>query len=246
MPRRSGVAQPAAGETAAPSAGESVASSEARGPISVAVAGEPGLLRDLLCRLLSAEPALRPVGAAGPGGEADRLIRRERPRVLLLDFEGSGAEAARTIGRLRRPNSSTRVVLLTACREEELARQALRAGASGIFLKSLGSDALIRAIRAVADGEVWADRHATAQAIEELAGSLGRVPVPADPLTGREREIAEGVAQGLRNKEIARRLRITEKTVKSHLHHIFRKLQVDNRFAVGLYTLERGGETERD
>jgi DNA-binding NarL/FixJ family response regulator len=151
-----------------------------------------------------------------------------------------------TIARLRRANCSTRILLLTARPEEAFARQALRAGALGIFLKSLGLDALIRAIRAVADGEVWADQQVTAQAIEDLAGSLGRVPAPPDPLIVREREIADGVAHGLRKKEIARRLRITEKTVKSHLHHIFRKLQVDNRFAVGLYTLKRGGETERD
>jgi len=84
----------------------------------------------------------------------------------------------------------------------------------------------------------WANRRATADFVEHLTDNFSDAN---DELTGREWEIAEGVGRGLRNKEIAHRLSISEKTVKSHLNNIFRKLRVDNRFAAGMYVLARHG-----
>jgi DNA-binding NarL/FixJ family response regulator len=210
--------------------------------VGVAIAAEPGLFRELLSGLLRADSILRVVGEGQSEDEIGEILRRERPRVLLLDAATIAEGQEGMISRLRRAAAATRILVLAARSGGDEVRQVLHAGAAGLVCKESGSQTLLRAIRAVADGEVWADRQVTARAIEDLAATFGRVPEPERPLTKREKEIADGVARGFRNKEIARRLRITEKTVKSHLHHIFRKLQVDNRFAVGLYTLERGGE----
>jgi DNA-binding NarL/FixJ family response regulator len=212
-------------------------------PVPIAIAAPRGLFRELLSGLLGGDPQFRVVGEAESEQEIEEVLRRRRPRVLVLDEEALGKAGEKAIARLRRA-TPTRILVLATRPADVTVRGVLRSGAAGLVGKELGSRTLIRAIRAVAAGEVWADRLVTARTLEDLAGDRVQAPAAQNPLTRREREIAEGVAGGLRNKEIARRLRITEKTVKSHLHHIFRKLQVDNRFAVGLYTLERGLEDD--
>jgi two-component system, NarL family, response regulator YdfI len=119
----------------------------------------------------------------------------------------------------------------------ETVARVLRVGAMGLVGKQLDFATLVRAIRVVAAGELWANRRVTAQTVEHLANGPDRA-TGEGRLTQREAEIAEAVGRGLRNKDIARRLSISEKTVKSHLNNIFRKLDVDNRFAVGLYALD--------
>jgi len=113
----------------------------------------------------------------------------------------------------------------------------LRAGAAGLVGKQQTFETLVRAIRAVARGELWANRAAAAQVVEDLAGS-SRSSTFDVRLTAREREIVQAVGLGGRNRDIGDRLHISEKTVKSHLNSIFRKLQVDNRFAAGLYSID--------
>ena len=114
--------------------------------------------------------------------------------------------------------------------------RALGAGASGLVGKQLKFAELVRAIESVAEGEIWGKPSNTARALRNLTeGSPGGSK--AD-LTKREYEVADACSRGLRNKEIAKLLHISEKTVKGHLNNIFRKLQVDNRFALALYIRE--------
>ena len=115
----------------------------------------------------------------------------------------------------------------------------LRFGASGLVGKQLAFATLERAIHALAMGELWANRRATADFVDRLTDDSGRVADSDGQLTTRESEIIDDVGRGLRNKDIARRLNISEETVKSHLNNIFRKLRVDNRFAAGMYALTR-------
>ena len=205
--------------------------------LGVAIASEPVLFGDVLSGLLNTDPALKLVGRAHNEGDITRLLRREKPQALLFDYEALGPNGEQIISRLRRAAPATRILVLAARSSSERVGRVLRAGASGLVGKNLTFDMLMRAIHAVARGEVWADRRATAQVLEHLTT---RLPGVEDQLTPRELQIVEGVGRGLRNKEIASRLGISQKTVKSHLNNIFRKLRLDGRVSLALLAQERG------
>jgi DNA-binding NarL/FixJ family response regulator len=128
-------------------------------------------------------------------------------------------------------------VIATRSADENVAR-VLRAGASGLVGKQLGYETLLNAVRAVAAGEIWANRRAQALTLEHLTDATGAWE-PDEQLTRREQQIADGVARGLRNKEIARSLSISEKTVKSHLRNVFQKLGIEGRFALAIFDPDR-------
>lgn len=205
--------------------------------LEIAIATEHTLFRDVLTRLLNRDPTLKIVGHAHNEREVARVLHREKPQTLLFDYEALGPDRENIISRLRRAAPGTRILVLTAGSGNERAERVLRAGASGLVGKHLSYATLVRAIHAVARGEIWADRQTTARALE---GLTTRLPDAKDQLTARELQIAEGVGRGLRNKEIARQLKISQKTVKSHLNSIFRKLRLDGRVALGLLVQERG------
>ena len=208
--------------------------------LGVAIASEPVLFRDVLSGLLNSDPALKLVGQAHNEGDLTRLLRREKPQALLFDYEALGPNGEQVISRLRRAAPATRILVLAARSSSERVGRVLRAGASGLVGKHLTFDTLMRAIHAVARGEVWADRRATARAVEHLTTELRQVE---DELTPRELQIVDGVGRGLRNKEIASKLGISQKTVKSHLNNIFRKLRLDGRVALALLAQDRGAQS---
>jgi DNA-binding NarL/FixJ family response regulator len=177
------------------------------------------------------------VGRASNEEEIEKLLAKKNPRILVFDYEGLGPNGDSTVQRLRRAAPATRILVLASRSSDETVERVLRAGASGLVGKQLEFAVLVRAIRAVSAGEVWANRRATSLALETLTGPSARISKSA--LTKREQEIADACSQGLRNKEIASRLNISSKTVKGHLNNIFRKLRVDNRFALGLQITER-------
>ncbi len=205
--------------------------------VTVVVATRPALVREVLARQLGSEPGLSIVGLARDEDGIGLLLSKERPRVLVLDYEGLGPNSEAMVPRLRRASPSTRILVMATRSTDETVERVLRVGATGLVGKQLGFATLVRAIRVVAAGELWANRRVTAQTVEHLADGGDRSSWEGR-LTRREVEVATAVGRGLRNKDIAHRLSISEKTVKSHLNNIFRKLGVDNRFAVGLYALD--------
>jgi DNA-binding NarL/FixJ family response regulator len=207
--------------------------------LGVAVAAEHILFRDVLSCLLNRDPALKIVGQAHNEKDLTWLLRRERPQALLFDYEALGPNGESIISRLRRAAPETRILVMAVRSSNERVGRVLRAGASGLVGKHVSFETLMRAIHAVARGEVWADRRTTARALEHLTTQL---PGAEDQLTRRELQIAEGVGRGLRNKEIASQLKISQKTVKSHLNNIFRKLRLDGRVALALLAQERGDQ----
>jgi DNA-binding NarL/FixJ family response regulator len=188
---------------------------------------------------LGEQPDFDIAGVARDEEDARLLVARERPAVLVFDYEGLGPSSELAIRRLRRAGRGTRILVLATRSGVETLERVLRAGAAGLVGKAQPFATLVRAIRAVAAGELWANRVAAAHVIEHLAAPAPAAAQLDERLTHREWQIVEAVGQGIRNREIAKRLKISEKTVKSHLNNIFRKLRVDNRFAVGLYSLER-------
>ena len=209
----------------------------ARDAVRIAVAAQPGLFCETLCRQLAAEPDFVVAGQAFSEDQIERVLAKESPQVLVFDSEGLALNAECTVRRLRRDAPTTRIVVLASQSGDETVERLLRANASGVVGKHLDFAVLVHAIHAVAAGEIWANRHATCLAQESLTGPSCKVP--KSDLTKREQEIADACSQGLRNKEIASRLNISTKTVKGHLNNIFRKLQVDNRFALGLQNMVR-------
>jgi DNA-binding NarL/FixJ family response regulator len=202
--------------------------------IEVVVAVQPPLFHDVLRRALDTLPGFRVfVGDRGEGRIDSR--RKSGPRVLLLDEEEFERSGYQIIRRLRGGAPATRLLVIAMQSSEEAVARVLRAGACGLV--ELGSDleTLARAIRAVAAREVWANGRAAA-GISLIPARIPRRPSgPPGHLTEREWEIADGVAQGLRNKEIAVRLNISQNTVKNHLNSIFRRLKVESRVALGMW-----------
>ena len=202
--------------------------------IRLLLADDHTVVRDGLRQLLSQVEDLQVVAAAADGREAVALAGEHAPDVVLMDLEMpvlSGSEATRRIVAAR---PETRVVVLTSFADRERILDALDAGAIGYLLKDADPDELVRGVRAAARGESpLAPRAATAV----LPARSSR---PSEPeLSQREREVLDLVGDGLPNKVIARRLGISEKTVKAHITRIFEALGVTDRTQAALWLQRR-------
>jgi DNA-binding NarL/FixJ family response regulator len=198
--------------------------------LRVAIADDHALFRQGLRSLLSMRQDVTVVGEAERVDAIAGLLADSACDVLLLDLQmdrDSLAEVEKLAARAK-------VIVVTASERVEDALAAIRAGASGVVFKRFAVQTLMDAVRAVADGQVWMPPNLQAS----MATAL-RDP-PRDPLTPREREIVELVAHGLRNAEVAKKLTITEDTVKSHLNNVFQKLNVRDRVQLTLYALRHG------
>ena len=219
MVRRDGV------RSLAKSAGPSSASPSTA--IRVALVSDSALFRSGLRSILETYPAVTLVG------EASALPARElmRADILLVDAQVVGALTA--CAGLRQTGARPWVVLAGADPDDGWAVQALKCGARGILTKSATVEALLKAIRVVHQGQVWASRRVLTLAVEELTTrSAGAVPAESalqSRLSRREQDIAQLIASGLSNQEVGRRLAISEATVKAHLTHIFQKLMLRGR-----------------
>lgn len=213
------------------------------GQIRLAIATQPALLRDLLSRLLKQEPDIEVVGEAHDEDHIVEVIKETSPALLLFDYEALGPNSESIIGRLRRLAPRIRILVIATRSADENVDRALRAGASGLVGKQLDFETVLRAVRAVAGGEIWANRRAQALTLEHLTNFAAGASERETQLTKREQQIVDGVARGLRNKEIARQLNISEKTVKSHLNNIFQKLGLAGRFALARFDQDQPGRS---
>jgi DNA-binding NarL/FixJ family response regulator len=173
--------------------------------------------------LLEGQPDITVVGEAADASTALDVVRRTRPHVVLMDLNlGSGAGGAATTAAIRGLEQPPRVLVLTTYDTEADILAAIDAGAAGYLLKDAPPDELFRAVRGTARGE-------TVLAPQVAATLVRRASAPGPVLTEREVEILELLAMGIPNKEMAKRLLVSEATVKSHLSHIYTKLGVDSR-----------------
>ena len=205
----------------------------ASAPITILIAVEHALFREGIRLLLADQADLEVVGEAAEGLELLRLIESLRPNVLVLDVRLPAVGGLEILAPVRSLSPKTKVLLLSTRLEDAFLSEALQQGAHGYLPKTATHRELLRAIRALAAGELWAPRTLLARVLERLRQHLEAhqsLPLAVHaPLTGREREVIEGVLQGLTNREIATQLGISEKTVKTHLSSVFRKLNVRRR-----------------
>lgn len=195
--------------------------------IRVVVADDQAVVRDGLILLLSASDEVEVVGAAGDGDEAVSLVLDKQPDVALLDLRMPKRTGDQVTAELARSAPSVRVLVLTTFADDDAILPALRAGAAGYLTKDASSEQLISAIRDVAAGRTVLDPSVQRRLVELVAapassGDLGG-------LTKREVDVVRLVAEGLSNQQIARRLVVSEATVKTHLNHVLSKLDVDGR-----------------
>ena len=199
------------------------------------IVDDHALVRAGLSELLGADDEIEIVAMAANGEEAVEVATRENPDVILMDLSMPGMGGAEATRKLLATGTDARVVVLTSLSARERILDALDAGAIGYLLKDAEPDELIRGVRAAARGESPLSPKA---AHEVLAARTQQRP--AVELSAREREVLGLVGQGLPNKLIARKLEISEKTVKAHLTQVFAQLGVTDRTQAALW-LERNG-----
>ncbi len=205
--------------------------------IRVALADDHRVVRVGLEQLLGTFTDVEFVGAGAGGEEAVALCLETRPDVLLLDLSMPDVDGIEVTRRLRAGAPETRVVVFTSFSDRERIMQALDAGAIGYLLKDAEPEEIHAALRAAARGDAPLAPRAAA---ELLAERQVRAPADAMDLTAREREVLTLVVEGLANKQIARRLGISEKTVKGHLTNLFQRIGVADRTQAALWA-ERNG-----
>jgi DNA-binding NarL/FixJ family response regulator len=197
--------------------------------ISVLIVDDHPVVRQGLRALLEVQDDMTVAGEAGDGPTAISLAESLHPDIVLLDLKLPGMDGVAVLRPMRA--AGLRVLVLTSATEPSAAAAAVRAGAAGVVYKDIDPAALVRAIRAVHDGNVLL--------APEAIGSLVRGS-RADTLTAREREVLDGIADGKSNREIARLLRVSEKTVKAHVSAVLAKLGVQDRTQAAVYAVRHG------
>ena len=210
-----------------------------RAPIRVLIADDHAIVRIGLWALIATEPGMEVVGEAVDGLDAVRKARSLRPDVVVLDLVMPRKDGIQAAAEITREDSSARILVLTSFAEEDKLVPAFKAGAVGYLLKDSAPQDLLQAIRDVAQGASSLHPQIAHKLIRELSRPADR-PAAGALLTEREREVARLVAEGLSNEEIAARLRLGERTVRTHVSHILGKLHLANRTQLALYAVRTG------
>ena len=212
--------------------------------IRVAIADPHAIYRDGLRKLLSAEPDFQIVTEASSPALLLSSLASTQPDILLISTPFEPGPGPDVFAVLQTSFPDIKVIVLSGGTDQDEFVRNVRSGARGIVQKTTSGSMLIKAIRKVQDGEFWLDRSTTAEVVRHFTErrpdaapdsrpNEGRLP----SLSRREREIVNLVTHGLRNKELAERLSISEQTVKNHMHNIFDKLGVSDRLELALYAI---------
>ena len=209
--------------------------------IRVLIADDHALFREALHLLLEQEGDIKVVGQATDGNQALSMTETLQPDILLLDVRMPGIGGLEVLPKIRAKSTRTKVLILSGYSEDNFIVEALQQGAKGYLSKTLTRGDILKAIRTTLAGELWAERKMLTQTLESLLQKVNELHRPFhenfEALTERELEVVKWVIQGMTNKEIATKLGISEKTVKTHLRNIFSKLKITRRLQLLLYRM---------
>jgi DNA-binding NarL/FixJ family response regulator len=209
------------------------------GHVRVLVVEAQAVTRAGLRRLLESYPDLEVVGEAADGVQAVSETLELGPQVVLMDMQLPNGQSLEALRQIKQLNLNTQVLLLSALDREEYLYETLRAGAGGYVLKDIAPDELAQAVRTVARGEVPVQPQLARRLLSQFSRQA-RGSHPYDALTAREQEVLRLLARGLRNKEMAARLHVSERTINFHLANIYQKLNVSGRTEALSKALEQG------
>ncbi len=215
--------------------------SPGRGAIRVLIADDHPVVRQGLRTFLGIQDDIEVVGEAEDGTSAVTLAESLEPDIVLMDLKMPGADGLTALTELRARGVQARVLVLTSVTERGHVLPAVQAGAAGYLYKDVDPQALVQAIRAVHDGHVlFAPDAAEAMLRDGTADGGGGDDRGLAALTEREREVLVHIARGRSNREIARALVVSEKTVKTHVSNLLMKLGVQDRTQAALYAVRHG------
>lgn len=209
-------------------------------PIRVVVADAQPIVLKGLEGVLSAERDFKIVAQCKDGEETLRAVQAHRPDILILDVRIPGKDGLAVLRAVRKDKLPTRVVFLVQALTDEEMFEATRLGVDGVVLKEMDPRLLVQCVRKVHAGQSWIERTSSARALQNLLRREAGARDIAQHLSGREIEIARMAARGLRTKAIAEALHISDGTVKTHLHQVYDKLNVQNRAGLVAYLTEKG------
>lgn len=207
--------------------------------IKVLIADDHAVVREGLRALIATEPGMEVAGEAEDGIEAVFKARSLQPDVILMDLVMPRKDGLEAISEIKQQNPEARVLVLTSFAEDEMVFPAIKSGALGYLLKDSSPQELLQAIRDVYRGESFLHPTIARKLIRELR-QPSDLPPAAEPLTEREVDVLKLVARGLTNQEIAQKLFVSERTVRTHVSNILGKLHLANRTQAALYALREG------
>jgi len=213
--------------------------------IRILVVDDHPLMREALCAAISVEPDMEVVGQASNGLEAVAQAQALAPDVIVMDLLMPGQDGLEATVAIRGAQAGVRILALTSSTAEESLWAAIQAGVHGYLCKDAQRDELLRAIRAVSQGEPFLPPSAARALMERVRrqGQPALAPAaepPMEPLTEREREVLRLIGQGASNRSIAQQLCLSEGTVRVHIHHILGKLGLESRSQAVIYALRTG------
>jgi DNA-binding NarL/FixJ family response regulator len=207
--------------------------------VRVLIADDQTLFRVGLARLLEEDPRVEIVGQAGDGAEAVKLSGSLKPDVVLMDLKMPNLDGIEATRQILASQQGVKVLLLTTFEADNHVIQALKAGASGYILKDSRPDSIVSSLLAVMAGERVMASAVANRVLEMLTGTTTPKEF-YDGLTGREIEILKLLAGGMANKQIAYKLKISEKTVRNHVSNMYEKLNIYDRSQAVLYAVRKG------
>jgi DNA-binding NarL/FixJ family response regulator len=211
--------------------------------IRVLLVDDQLLVRAGLRRLLRPKAGFDVVGECADGGEVEQAVLETWPDIVIMDLRMKVVDGAEATRRLRQRSGSPPVLVLTTFDDDEALSASLRAGASGFQLKDAAGEELIQAVRAVAAGEAWLDPAVTGRVLAAYRDGAAQPSIATkqlEMLTPREAEVLALIGRGATNEEIAEKLVIGEGTVKTHVGHIFTKLDLRDRPAAIVFAFDHG------
>ncbi len=217
----------------------------ARHKIGILIVEDHEVVRFGIRHMLEKHPHLEIVGEAANLADALAIASREKPEIIILDLCLGQENGTDIIPELLRLSEESRIIVLTGVQDEEELRRASRLGAMGVITKDTPSDMLIKAIDRVHAGELWLNRRLTAALVAELRRPGEEPDNNGDKkmigqLSNRERDIIALIGEGLKNKQIAARLFISETTVRHHITSILGKLHVTDRLELLIFAFRNG------